>query len=215
MGKQGHKPASAPRPRPRTFSGELQGWLKTGDDKTLAGLNRLFGEKTFAIAFLLLMALPALPIPTGGITHVTEIITMLLCLELITGRKSVWLPERWLATDVGKPLSGKAAGRLISFIEWFERRSRRRLSRLLVRRPVLSALGLIMLVFAAAAFLAPPFSGLDTLPSLGVVVVSLGLILEDGLILLLGIVIGAVGIGLEFTAETALYHTVKHLLHYV
>lgn len=199
----------------RPFSEELRAWLKAPRRKTLADLNSLFGEKTFAIAFLLLMALPALPLPTGGITHITEIITMLLCLELIAGRRSAWLPKRWLSTDMGKPLSGKAANRLIAFIEWFERRSRRRWSGLIARRSVLSIIGIIMLAFTVSAFLAPPFSGLDTLPSLGVVVMSLGLILEDGLVVLFGLIIGAAGIGLEIAAGAALYDSFKHLLNHV
>ena len=46
-----------------------------------------------------------------------------------------------------------------------------------------------------SAFLAPPFSGLDTLPSLGVVVIGLGVLLRDAVIAAAGAVIGAVGIG--------------------
>lgn len=206
------KAMGKPRKNPPVFSDELRDWLGSGKDKTLAGLNGVFAEKTFAIAFLLLMALPALPIPTGGVTHVTEIITMLLCLEMIAGRGSPWLPKRWLAMDVGRILSGKAAGKLIGFIGWFERRSRRRWSRTLQPKPVLSLIGIIMLIFTAAAFVAPPFSGLDTLPSLGVVLMSLALILEDGLLLAAGILVGMGGIGLEIAAGTALYDGFKHFL---
>lgn len=205
--------ARTTRKAPKVFSDELDGWLKSGGGKTLLDLNRLFGEKTFAIAFILLMALPALPLPTGGITHVTEIITMLLCLEMIAGRSSVWLPRRWLRKDVSRQLSGKAAQKLIGFIEWFERRSRRRWSWLLARRPVLSTLGVVMLVFTAAAFLAPPFSGLDTLPSLGVVVMSLGLVLEDGVVVLVGVLAGVAGIAVEVTAGAALYEGIRHIFH--
>ncbi|MGH7194894.1 MAG: exopolysaccharide biosynthesis protein [Candidatus Saccharimonadales bacterium] len=197
------------------FSETLNDWLANSTDKSLAGLNRVFAEKTFAIALFVLMALPALPLPTGGVTHVIEIITMLLCLELIAGRRSVWLPRRWQKIDVGKVLAGKAAGRLIAFIQWFERRSARRWSGLLSRRPTLSAAGLIMFIFTAAAFLAPPFSGLDTLPAFGVVVMSLGLILEDGLIVLVGIIAGIAGIGLEIAAGAALYDGARHLFKYL
>lgn len=197
------------------FSDELHAWLRSDQDKTLGNLNAVFAEKTFAIAFLLLMALPALPIPTGGITHLTELITMLLALELIAGRKSVWLPKRWLKIDVGKALSGKAAGKLIGFIGWFERRSRQRWNGTLARTPVLSLIGLLVLVFAVAAFLAPPFSWLDTLPSLGVVIISLGLILEDGLLLAAGVLVGVCGVGLEIVADAAAYNGIKHLLRYV
>ncbi|HEX5743886.1 MAG TPA: exopolysaccharide biosynthesis protein [Candidatus Saccharimonadales bacterium] len=204
-----------PIKRQSDFSGELHTWLKDGRDKTLGGLNDVFAEKTFAIAFLLLMALPALPIPTGGLTHLTEIIAMLLALELIAGRKSVWLPKRWLKVDVGKALSGKAAGKLIGFIGWFERRSRQRWNGAMVRTPVPSVIGFIVLTFTVAAFVAPPFSGLDTLPALGVVIISLGLILEDGLLLIMGILVGILGIGLEIVADTAAYNGIKHLLQYV
>lgn len=210
MAKHGSKPSGPDRPQ--IFSDELHGWLKHGRDKTLAGLNQVFGEKTFAIAFILLMALPALPLPTGGITHVTELITMLLCLELIAGRRSVWLPRRWLDKDVSKTIKGKAASRLIAFIVWFERLSRQRWSSLLIRRPVLSVVGIVILLFTVAAFVAPPFSGLDTLPALGIVVMSLALVLEDSLILVDGIIIGALGIGLEIAAGTALYDGFKHFL---
>jgi hypothetical protein len=210
MGKQ--RTNTAGSVRPQVFSEDLHKWLKTGKDKTLFGLNQLFGEKTFAIAFILLMALPALPLPTGGITHVTEIITMLLCLELIIGRQSIWLPKRWLKIDMSKVLAGKAARSLIAFIAWFERLSRQRWSGLLAIRPVLSLVGIIILLFTVAAFVAPPFSGLDTLPALGVVVISLALVLEDSLVLLAGIIIGAAGIGLELAAGTALYDGFKHFI---
>jgi hypothetical protein len=194
----------------RLFSKELDRWLQTGGDKTLGELSRLFGEKSFAIIFLLLMALPALPIPTGGITHITELITLLVCLQLIIGRKTIWLPQRWQKIDIGTFLAGKAAQRLMRFIAWFERFSKQRWSRLLVRNPMPSLIGLIILLFTVAAFVAPPFSGLDTLPALGVVTISLALILEDSLILLGGIIIGAAGIGLEIAAGTALYEGVRH-----
>ena len=48
--------------------------------------------------------------------------------------------------------------------------------------------GLVVLGLALTAFLAPPFSGLDTLPSLGVVVLALGYLLAD-------IVLASVGAG--------------------
>jgi hypothetical protein len=192
------------------FSRSLHAWLKSDRDKTLAGLSQAFGEKSFAIIFLILMALPALPIPTGGVTHVTELMTALLSLELIAGRKLVWLPRRWLKFNVSKLLSAKAIDRLVSVVKWFERFSRRRWSGLLVRTEVLSVLGLVILIFTIAAFVAPPFSGLDTLPALGVVVIALALILEDSLFVGAGIILGIVGIGLEIAAGTALYSGLTH-----
>jgi hypothetical protein len=197
---------------PSQFSNTLEAWLKSGKNQTLAGLIAVFAEKSFAIVFLLLMALPALPLPTGGITHITEFITMLLCLELIIGRQTIWLPRRWLNINVGKHLSAKATKRLLAIIRWFERLSRQRGNEWLSGRVVLSVLAAVMLIFTVAAFVAPPFSGLDTLPSLGVVTMSLALILDDALILVIGILLGALGIGLEIAAGTALYSGLTHFL---
>lgn len=194
------------------FSSELDNWLKSRKDKSFKGLVNLFEEKAFAIIFLLMMALPALPLPTGGLTHVTEIIAAIGALQLIIGRRTIWVPA-WAIkkVNVGKLMSGKGGQKLISVIKWFERWSNRRWSGLLVLKPVLSLLGLIILIYTVAAFIAPPFSGLDTLPSLGVVVISLGLILEDSLMVLTGIILGAAGIGLEIAIGGALYSGLDHL----
>jgi hypothetical protein len=54
--------------------------------------------------------------------------------------------------------------------------------------------GLVVLALAITAFLAPPFSGLDTLPSLGVVVLGLGVLLEDFVLAGAGFGIGALGV---------------------
>lgn len=196
---------------PKPFSAELEDWLRTSKDKSLVGLIKVFEEKAFAIIFLVLMALPALPIPTGGVTHITEILTVIGALQLIAGRRTVWLPA-WSTrkVNVGKLMSGKGGQRFIAVVRWFEKYSRRRLNSLLIKRPVLSLIGIAVLVYTIAAFVAPPFSGLDTLPALGVVTISLGMILEDAVIVLTGVVIGVCGIALEIAAGDALYRGITH-----
>jgi hypothetical protein len=54
--------------------------------------------------------------------------------------------------------------------------------------------GAVVFGLALTAFVAPPFSGLDTLPSLGVVVLGLGVLLGDILIAGIGLGIGAAGV---------------------
>ncbi len=48
-----------------------------------------------------------------------------------------------------------------------------------------------------AAFLAPPFTGLDTLPALGVVLLSLGVLMEDFAVVVVAVVVGVAGVALE------------------
>ena len=48
-----------------------------------------------------------------------------------------------------------------------------------------------------AAFVAPPFTGLDTLPALGGVLISLAVLLEDVIVLVVGLIVLAAGVLLE------------------
>jgi hypothetical protein len=175
------------------FSKQLDDWLSSRKPKTIAGLIAVSGEKSFAVVFLVLMAIPALPLPTGGLTHIFEIITMLLALELIVGRKTIWIPKKWLDRQLGTTLEKRTLPYLVRKIRWLEKYSRRRLPSLLNLRLV----GLVVIVFSLGAFLAPPFSGLDTLPALGVVLVALSLILEDFALFGAAIIVGILGIILE------------------
>jgi hypothetical protein len=192
----------------KPFSQQLDEWLGSKKPKTVAGLIALSQEKSFAVLFLVLMSIPALPLPTGGVTHVFEIITILVALELVIGRHSVWLPKRWLQRPLGHGLETKTLPYLVRKIRWLEKYSRPRLSGLLHLRMV----GLVVIIFSLGAFLAPPFSGLDTLPALGVVLLALSLILEDFAIFIGALVVGIAGIGLEISLGTAIFDLFKRYL---
>jgi hypothetical protein len=157
------------------------------------------------------MAVPALPLPTGGVTHVFEVITMLLALELVVGRRTVWLPQRWRSRDLAEVSSARFADVLLKRIRWLERFSHPRLRALLLHRLSGVMFGITVFVLSLVAFVAPPFSGLDTLPALGVVVVSLGVLLEDFLMAAIGLVIGVIGALLVFVLGSLVVDLVQQL----
>jgi hypothetical protein len=180
-----------------SVSTELERWLQSDGEKTLGSLVELFQEKSFAILFVLLLGVPALPLPTGGATHVFEIIAMLLALQLIIGRHRIWLPERWCRLELAGERQRRFIAGLMKMIRRLERLSRPRLTFLFDHRLSNVVFGVLVIAGSAGAFLAPPFTGLDTLPALGVVLLSLGVLLEDFVIVVLGIVVGAGGVLLE------------------
>jgi hypothetical protein len=180
-------------PEGERLSDRLEGWFQGPGPKTVGSLIELFGEKSFAVLFVLLLAIPALPLPTGGVTHVFELIAILLALELVAGRRHVWLPERWRRRELGPAAQKRFSEVLLRRIRWLERHSRPRLGFLLTHRLSNVVFGALVLVLTLTAFLAPPFTGLDTLPSLGVVLLSLGVLLDDAVLALAGVVVGAVG----------------------
>jgi hypothetical protein len=75
-----------------------------------------------------------------------------------------------------------------------ERVSRPRLTFLLGHRLSNMVFGVLVVGGSAGALFAPPFTGLDTLPALGVVLLSLGVLLEDILVVIAARVVGVAGV---------------------
>lgn len=192
-------------------SEDLERWLRGDGEKTVGGLISLFGEKSFALLFVLLLGVPALPLPTGGATHVFEIIAALLALQLIANRDEIWLPERWRKLELAGERQQKFLNGLMKLIRRLERLSRPRLRFLFHRRLSNVVFGLLVLAGTIAAFAAPPFTGLDTLPALGVVLLSLAFLLEDSLVAIVGVILGAAGVLLELLLGRAVIHGVGSL----
>ncbi len=157
------------------------------------------------------MAVPALPLPTGGATHVLEVVTMLLALELIAGRRTIWLPERFRRMELGGGSKEKFVSMVLRRIRWLERYSRPRGEWLFHFRLSGIVFGLAVLALTVAAFFSPPFSGLDTLPSLGVVLLALGVLLTDVVLAAVGAAIGAAGVVLIIGFSSLVVKAVKNL----
>jgi hypothetical protein len=207
-------PGGADRPRgePERVSEQLERWLGSDGDKTLGSLIELFEEKSFALLFVLLLGVPALPLPTGGVTHVFEIIAMLVALQLIAGRDQIWLPQRWCKLELAGESQERFIAGLMKVIRRLERFSRPHLRFLFDHRLSNIVFGLLVIAGSLGAFLAPPFTGLDTLPALGVVLLSLGVLLEDIVFVVVALVVGVAGVVLEVVLGKAAIHEVGKLI---
>ena len=194
------------------FSDELERWLRSDGEKTLGSMGTVFAERSFAAMILLLMILPATPLPTGGVTHVFEVITVLLGLQMVIGRRTIWLPARFARRSLGATTTDKAIPFIVKVVRKVERFSRPRGVRLFEDGIFYRLIGVVVIAFAVAAALAPPFTGLDTLPALGAVVVALSIILKDVVVFAVGVALGAGGIALALTVGAALYTFVRSLL---
>jgi hypothetical protein len=192
-------------------SEQLDRWLTGDGEKTLGSLVGVFEQKSFAIAFVLLLGVPALPLPTGGATHVFEVIAMLLSLELIVGRDTIWLPQRWQALKLAGKNQQRFLSALMKLIRFLERFSRPRLTFLFDHRISNVVFGVLVIAGSIAAFVAPPFTGLDTLPSLGVVLLSLGVLMEDIAVVAVALVVGVAGVVLEIVLGKAAINGIGHL----
>jgi len=201
-----------PGSRPSKVSDELERWLTSNGEKTLGSLIELFEQKSFAILFVVLLGVPALPLPTGGATHVFEIVAMLLALELIAGREQIWLPQRWRRLELAGDKQQRFIAALMKMIRRLERFSRPRLRFLFDHRLSNIVFGALALGGSLGAFLAPPFTGLDTLPALGVVLLSLAVLLEDFLIVVAALIVGVAGVALEVILGSAALGGIEKLI---
>lgn len=195
----------------RRVSDDLEAWLAADGPKTVGGLIDVFDEKSFAVLFVVLLGVPALPLPTGGATHVFEVIAVILAAQLIAGRQEIWLPQRWRSREIAGQRQERFLAGLLRFMRRLERLSRPRMRFLFRLRLTDMAFGLLVAGLSTAAFLAPPFTGLDTLPALGAVVLSVAFLLEDAALAIAGVVIGVVGVALELFVGAAAFDALTSL----
>ena len=206
------RPTSDDAPAEEPLSERLDGWLTGDGKKSIGGLLDHFGQQAFAIGFVLLLAPSALPIPTGGVTHVFDVIAVLLAVQLVLGREEPWLPRKLKDRELKSLQNEKVQSKLVGTIAKVEKLARPRFPRTLHSPPGRILFGILVVVFTAAAFVAPPFSGLDTLPGLGVVVISLGVLFGDAIVFGVGVAIGAGGIGVMIALAGAMKAGFSHLL---
>jgi hypothetical protein len=84
--------------------------------------------------------------------------------------------------------------------------------RLFEHRVTRSAFGALVFGLTLSAFLAPAFSGRDTVPSLDVVVIGLGVLMRDLLVALVGALLGAIGVATILVIGNLEVETAKQLL---
>jgi len=137
---------------------------------------------------------------------------VLLAAQLVAGRDHIWLPMRWRNLQLAGPRQQRFLAGLMRLIRRLERISRPRLRFLFDHRLSNIVFGVLVIAGCAGAFLAPPFTGLDTLPALGVVLLSLGVLLEDFAIVAAGLIVGAAGVVLEIVLGSAAIKGISHLI---
>jgi hypothetical protein len=129
---------------------------------------------------------------------------------MVAGAKTIWLPSRWRDRELGGT-ARKALPIMMRRIRSLERMSRRRGAHLFEHDWFIRLLGVVLIALAIGSAIAPPFSGLDTFPAIGAVGVALAIILEDVLILAIGVAIGTGGVILIFTLGAAVYRLLTGL----
>lgn len=161
--------------------------LITGDHMTLKQIFDLFQDRGTAF-MLFLVALPsALPVPAIGIFMIIGPPLIFLTFQQMIGCKVIWLPQ-WLQRKTLKSESFKTVlGKAIPLIQKIEIFSKPRFTAL-TQGIAPSIIGLMGFIMALSVLMPIPLT--NTVPSMGIAGMALGILMRDGLAVIAGAVIG-------------------------
>jgi hypothetical protein len=151
-------------------------------------------DRAYALLVVLLGLPNCLPMPPP-IPLVCGLVLTFVAAQMLAGRATPWLPKALLSKSIGQAELAKAVARALPALTRLERVSRPRLT-MLGGAAAIPVLGLLILVLALGLVVAAPFIGQIPL-GLAVSLVGLGLVERDGLFILAGALIGAVGLVLS------------------
>lgn len=157
----------------------------------LADIILLAGERIFGFLFVLLALPSALPVPAPGYSIPFGVVIFILASQLIAGAKRPWLPQRVMSHPIAL---SKVQGILKTGIPWLEKIelfSRPRLTYICTSLPGRVIIGGAIALMAVSMLI--PIPGTNTLPAIGVFVTGFGLLDDDGMISLAGLVLCVMG----------------------
>lgn len=149
-------------------------------------------ERAFGF-LLLLLALPCCLPFVYVLPQIVALPMLALAGQLAAGRVHPWLPFGLHERSFSVPAFQKVVRRSEKYVGWVERFARPRL------RPVTGRLGIRLvgaLLLIPCASILVPLPSTNTIPGIGVAIASLGLIERDGVLVILGLVIGFVWVAL-------------------
>ena len=157
-----------------------------GETVTLGWILEQMEERAFGL-FLLVLALPCCIPFLYGLPQVVALPLMLIAAQILFGRKSPWLPERLAARTVTTEGLRNLGTRAGPWLRRIEAVSRPRLTAL-TRPPLDRIVGLALVIFSASILVPLPLT--NTVPGFAVVVVAMGLLQRDGILVVLGALLG-------------------------
>ncbi|MFP4097551.1 MAG: exopolysaccharide biosynthesis protein [Alphaproteobacteria bacterium] len=159
----------------------------TAERISVADILEAFHERGFGF-FMFLFALPAaLPIPAVGYGTVFGLPLVFLSVQQIAGGRKIWFPCSWLRKSIRRSQLIEFADKALPWADRLEYLLKPRLS--FVTSGLFSRLiGVFGLIMALCVCVPLPLT--NTVPSFGIALMSVGVLMRDGLAVLAGAFIG-------------------------
>ena len=174
---------------PRTFLQSLEAMADEAPPEGLslkAILDRL-DERAFG-AMLFILALPcAIPF-LYVVPQLVALPMMALSIQMLSGRQEPWLPEKFGARQINKDALGRMSRFGRKWFGWLERFAHPRLT-VLTGHVAERLIALFLIVFCASIMI--PLPSTNSVPAVAVAILAFGLMSRDGLLVILGILLGS------------------------
>jgi hypothetical protein len=177
----------------------------SGEAVSLDWILKQLHERAFGL-FLLVLALPCCIPFLYGIPQIVALPLMFVSGQILLGRTSPWLPRTLGARQVSSEGLNGLATRAGPWLRRIEAVSRPRLTAL-TQKPMDQVLGLALVLFSASILV--PLPGTNTVPGFAVVVVAMGILQRDGILVILGAVLGTAWIASLVFAGATLASLIK------
>ncbi len=165
---------------------DLESQLKT-EKISVTQLLETFHERGFGF-FLFFLALPAaLPLPGLGINMIIAFPMLLLTFQQIMGRQTIWLPEKIKRRTISSAALKKMIKIAMPWMIRLEVLIKPRLE-FMTQGLALKIIGLLGFLMALSVLFPVPLT--NTVPSFGIVLMAIGVLMHDGLSVLAGAIIG-------------------------
>jgi hypothetical protein len=158
---------------------------------TLADILNLTEERIFGFLMAILSLPSALPLPAPGYSTPFGIALLVLAVQLVMGRDRPWLPAKILNGSMKLETVQKFVKMGIPWVQRIEKVTKPRMAYICTSPPGRAMLGIAMALMAISMMIPIPLT--NTLPAMGIFVISFGLLEEDGLICIGGLFLCALG----------------------
>jgi hypothetical protein len=174
---------------PRAISEVLIDLKETLPEEKVCTFDILEALHERGFGFLLfIFALPAaIPLPALGINTLIALPLFFLTTQQMLGRHSVWIPEKIKYKSISKSFFEKVVAKALPYLEKIEYLLKPRLG--FITGGVFSNLiGLVGLILTISITIPLPLT--NTVPAMGIALMALGVIMRDGLAVIVGATVG-------------------------
>ena len=182
------------------LSQELQNFVESlnEEDTTVGQLVERIGDRGFGLLLLILAFPAALPVPAPGYATPFGVLMIILGFQIIRGRTTPWLPERFQKLKLSYGMLNFALSKGAILFKAVELLIRPRLKGVAQNRNFLRLIGVIVVLMAASMSLPIPLT--NTAPSFVIFMLAAGMLEEDGLFLIGGLLLAPVAAAIAFGA---------------